>query len=499
MITELEFKSLASEGYNRIPLMAEAFADLETPLSLYLKLAHTKDGGKHSFLLESVVGGERFGRYSFIGLPARTLLRASGFGADARTEVVTDGQVVETAAGNPLDFIAEYQKRFKVALRPGLPRFCGVLAGYFGYDAVRYIEKKLESTCPPDTLGCPDILLLQCEELAVIDNLAGKLYLIVYADPAQPEAYTRAKKRLRDLKEQLKYSVSAPVVKATESHPAQRDFAKADYLAAVERAKELIAAGDFMQVQVGQRIHKRYTESPLSLYRALRSLNPSPYMYFYDFGDFHVVGASPEILVRQEKTEDGTKVTIRPLAGTRPRGATPEKDKAAEVELINDPKERAEHVMLIDLARNDIGRIAKTGSVKVTEAFVVERYSHVMHIVSNVEGILHDGMTSMDVLKATFPAGTLTGAPKVHAMEIIDQLEPTKRGLYGGACGYLSYAGDMDVAIAIRTGIIKNGTLYVQAAAGVVADSVPELEWKETEHKARALLRAAELVEEGLE
>ena len=367
MITELEFKSLASEGYNRIPLMVEAFADLETPLSLYLKLAHTKDGGKHSFLLESVVGGERFGRYSFIGLPARTLLRASGFGAEARTEVVTDGQVVETAAGNPLDFIAEYQKRFKVALRPGLPRFCGGLAGYFGYDAVRYIEKKLESTCPPDTLGCPDILLLQCEELAVIDNLSGKLYLIVYADPAQPEAYTRAKKRLRDLKEQLKYSVSAPVVKATESHPAQRDFAKADYLAAVERAKELIAAGDFMQVQVGQRIHKRYTESPLSLYRALRSLNPSPYMYYYHFGDFHVVGASPEILVRQESTPEGQKITIRPLAGTRPRGATPELDKAAEVELINDPKERAEHVMLVDLERNDLGRIAVPGTVEVNE------------------------------------------------------------------------------------------------------------------------------------
>ena len=499
MITELEFKSLAAQGYNRIPLMAEAFADLETPLSLYLKLAHSQGGGKHSFLLESVVGGERFGRYSFIGLPARTLLRASGFGADAKTEVVTDGVVVETASGNPLDFIAAYQKRFKVALRPGLPRFCGGLAGYFGYDAVRYIEKKLEATCPPDALGCPDILLLQCEELAVIDNLSGKLYLIVYANPAEPEAYAKGKKRLRELKEQLKYSVSAPVVKPSESHPAQRSFAKADYLAAVERAKELIAAGDFMQVQVGQRIHKRYTESPLSLYRALRSLNPSPYMYYYHFGDFHVVGASPEILVRQELTEEGTKVTIRPLAGTRPRGATPEKDKAAEVELVNDPKERAEHVMLIDLARNDIGRIAKTGTVKVTEAFVVERYSHVMHIVSNVEGILHDGMSSMDVLKATFPAGTLTGAPKVHAMELIDQLEPTKRGLYGGACGYLSYAGDMDVAIAIRTAVIKDGTLYVQAAAGVVADSVPELEWKETEHKARALLRAAELVEEGLE
>jgi GxxExxY protein len=293
--------------------------------------------------------------------------------------------------------------------------------------------------------------------------------------------------------------VSAPVVKPTQAHPPERSFAKADYLAAVERAKEMIAAGDFMQVQVGQRISKRYTESPLSLYRALRSLNPSPYMYYYHLGDFHVVGASPEILVRQENTGEGEqKITIRPLAGTRPRGASIELDKAAEVELINDPKERAEHVMLIDLARNDIGRIAKTGTVKVTEAFAVERYSHVMHIVSNVEGTLKDGMTAIDVLKATFPAGTLTGAPKVHAMELIDQLEPTKRGLYGGACGYISYAGDMDVAIAIRTGIVKDQMLHVQAAAGVVADSVPELEWKETEAKARALLRAAELVEEGL-
>jgi anthranilate synthase component 1 len=506
LITELEFKSLALQGYNRIPLIAEAFADLETPLSLYLKLAHGKGGGKLSFLLESVVGGERFGRYSFIGLPARTLLRASGFGEQATTEVVTDGQVVETDRGNPLDFIEGYQKRFKVALRPGLPRFCGGLAGYFGYDTVRYIERKLEKTCPPDTLHCPDILLLQCEELAVIDNLSGKLYLIVYVDPGRSEAYANGKKRLRELKDQLKYSVSAPTVKPSEGFPAEREFAKADYLKAVERAKELIAAGDFMQVQVGQRIRKRYTESPLSLYRALRSLNPSPYMYFYNFSgadaagsDFHVVGASPEILVRQESTPEGQKITIRPLAGTRPRGATPDVDKAVEAELLNDAKERAEHVMLIDLARNDIGRIAKTGTVKVSEAFAIERYSHVMHIVSNVEGVLKDGMSNMDVLRATFPAGTLSGAPKVHAMEVIDQLEPNKRGLYGGACGYLSYAGDMDVAIAIRTGIIKNQALYVQAAAGVVADSVPELEWKETEAKARALLRASELVEEGLE
>ena len=536
-MTETQFQALREQGFNRIPLMAQAFADLETPLSLYLKLARAPGASEpapYSFLLESVVGGERFGRYSFIGLPARTLLRASGFGAAARTEVVTDGVVVETSATNPLDFIAEYQGRFKVALQPGLPRFCGGLAGYFGYDAVRYIEKKLENSCPPDELNCPDILLLQTEELAVIDNLSGKLHLIVYVDPAEPTAFAKGQARLATLRAQLAQAVIAPAVKPTQSHQAVRDFAKADYIAAVERAKELIAGGDFMQVQVGQRIKKRYTESPLSLYRALRALNPSPYMYYYNFsgadgqgGDFHVVGASPEILVRQEQVDkapspgfarppeglpsfsgrrgerlDGVteqKVTIRPLAGTRPRGATPELYKAAEVELVGDPKERAEHVMLIDLARNDIGRIAQTGTVKVTDAFCVERYSHVMHIVSNVEGTLLDGMTSMDVLKATFPAGTLTGAPKVHAMELIDQLEPIKRGIYGGACGYLSYAGDMDVAIAIRTGIIKNQTLYVQAAAGVVADSVPELEWKETEVKARALLRASELVEEGLE
>ena len=493
MITQSEFNRLAAEGYNRIPLTAEAFADLETPLSLYLKLAYGPSGGKHSFLLESVVGGERFGRYSFIGLPARTLLRATGF----KTEVVTDGQVVETDEGNPLDFIAEYQKRFKVALRPGMPRFCGGLAGYFGYDAVRYIEPRLAGTVLPGGIDTPDILLLQCEELAVIDNLSGRLHLIVYADPGQPEAYVNAQRRLAQLADRLHDSVVAPTVKRGTAHPVERGFAKDDYIAAVLQAKEYIAAGDMMQVQIGQRLQKTFTESPLSLYRALRSLNPSPYMYFYDMGDFQIVGASPEILVRQEHTPEGDKVIIRPLAGTRPRGATPEEDKALEVELKADPKERAEHVMLIDLARNDIGRIAKTGSVKVTEAFVVERYSHVMHIVSNVEGLLKDGMTSLDVLRATFPAGTLTGAPKVRAMEIIDELEPVKRGIYGGACGYLSFAGDMDVAIAIRTGIVKDGKLYVQAAAGVVADSVPELEWKETEAKARALLRAAELVEEG--
>jgi anthranilate synthase component 1 len=500
-MTELEFKSLALQGFNRIPLIAEAFADLETPLSLYLKLARAQAdaavAGRNSFLLESVVGGERFGRYSFIGLPARTLLRSTGF----RTEVVTDGRVVETDDGNPIDFVAAYQRRFRVALRPGLPRFCGGLAGYFGYDAIRYIEPRLAASARArplaDPLGTPDVLLLQCEEVAVIDNLSGRLYLIVYADPGMPEAFATARRRLLELIDRLRASVGAPAVERATAEPVQRGFEKADFLAAVAKAKEYIAAGDLMQVQIGQRMTKRYAGSPLSLYRALRSLNPSPYMYFYDLGDFQIVGASPEILVRREASEGGDKVTIRPLAGTRPRGPTPELDRALEAELREDPKERAEHLMLIDLARNDIGRIARTGSVKVTEAFAIERYSHVMHIVSNVEGTLKDGMTNLDVLKATFPAGTLTGAPKIRAMELIDELEPVKRGVYGGACGYLSYAGDMDVAIAIRTGIVKGGALHVQASAGIVADSVPELEWKETEAKARALLRAAELVEEG--
>ncbi|MDO9192222.1 MAG: anthranilate synthase component I [Undibacterium sp.] len=495
-MTELEFKSLAAQGYNRIPMIAEAFADLETPLTLYLKLAQTQNAGKNTFLLESVMGGERFGRYSFIGLPASTLMRSYGM----RTEVLKNGVVVETAEGNPLDFIAEFQSRFKVALRPGLPRFCGGLAGYFGYDAVRYVEKRLANSAPKDDLGLPDIQLLLTEELAVIDNVSGKLYLIVYADTTQPEAWSKARQRLKDLRAMLRRSVDAPVTSASTRTDSIRDFDKADYLDAVAKAKEYIMAGDLMQVQIGQRIRKPYVDSPLSLYRALRSLNPSPYMYFYNFGDMQIIGASPEILVRNETLNDGNKkVTIRPLAGTRPRGATPERDAELAIELLADPKEIAEHVMLIDLARNDIGRIAQTGSVKVTDQMVIEKYSHVQHIVSNVEGILQANLSNLDVLKATFPAGTLSGAPKVRAMELIDQLEPTKRGIYGGACGYLSFGGEMDLAIAIRTGVLKDGMLYVQAAAGIVADSVPEMEWQETENKARAVLRAAEQVQDGLD
>ncbi|UTY56503.1 anthranilate synthase component I [Massilia sp. erpn] len=495
-MTELEFKSLAKEGYNRIPLIAEAFADLETPLTLYLKLAQIQNNGKNTFLLESVVGGERFGRYSFIGLPASTVLRTTG----NRTEVVKHGEVIETHEGNPLEFIESFQARFKVALRPGMPRFCGGLAGYFGYDTVRHIEKKLAHTQPKDDLGLPDIQLMVTEELAVIDNLSGKLYLIVYADTAQPESFSKARQRLKDLRALLRRGVDTPLTSASVRTEIIRDFKKEDYLAAVAKAHEYVMAGDLMQVQIGQRIRKPYVDSPLSLYRALRSLNPSPYMYFYNFGDMQIVGASPEILVRNETLPDGEKkVTLRPIAGTRPRGATPERDAELAEELLADPKEIAEHVMLIDLARNDLGRISDIGTVKVTDRLVIEKYSHVQHIVSNVEGKLKAGMSNLDVLRATFPAGTLTGAPKVRAMEVIDELEISKRGIYGGACGYLSFGGEMDVAIAIRTGVIKNGMLHVQAAAGIVADSIPEMEWQETENKARAVLRAAEQVQDGLD
>ncbi len=490
-MNEAEFKRLAAQGYNRIPLVLETFADLDTPLSIYLKLANVP----HTYLLESVVGGERFGRYSFIGLPARTLLRVFG----QRVEVLRDGAVVERFEGNPLDFIGAYQKRIRAAPLAGLPRFSGGLAGYFGYETVRYIESKLAAVQKPDPLGTPDIFLLQSEELVVVDNLKGKLSLIVHADPADGDAYARARARVRELLLSLRAPITPPLQRASAPTATTTNFAKPDYLAAVARAKQYIFDGDVMQVQIGQRIAKPFTDSPLALYRALRSLNPSPYMYYYDFGEFHVVGASPEILVRQEHGERGTAVTIRPLAGTRPRGATPEADRVLAEELLGDPKEIAEHVMLIDLARNDIGRIAQIGTVRVPDQLVIERYSHVMHIVSNVEGLLKPGMSSLDVLRATFPAGTLSGAPKVRAMEIIDELEPEKRGIYGGAVGYLSYQGDMDLAIAIRTGVIKDGVLYAQAAAGIVADSVPESEWVETQNKARALLQAAEQVQAGLD
>ncbi|MFM7048966.1 MAG: anthranilate synthase component I family protein, partial [Polynucleobacter sp.] len=380
---------------------------------------------------------------------------------------------------NPLDFIDTYIKRFKVAPQPKLPRFCGGLAGYFAYDTVRYIEKRLAVHSLPDEIDVPDIQLMLTEELAVVDNVAGKIYFIVYVDPNDPGAYESGMKQLQSLQATLTVSIQMPEEQASKPHPEPiRKFKASDFEDAVRRTKEYILAGDCMQVVIGQRISRSFTEPPLQLYRSLRSLNPSPYMYFYDFGDLQIVGSSPEILVRQEKREGRKMVTIRPLAGTRRRGATPEEDAQLAKELLADPKEIAEHVMLIDLARNDVGRIAKTGSVKVTDSMVIEKYSHVQHIVSSVEGELKDNMSNMDVLRATFPAGTLSGAPKIRAMEIIDEMEITKRGIYGGAAGYLSFSGDMDVAIVIRTGVIKDGMLHSQAGAGVVADSDPSSEWK---------------------
>ena len=493
-----EFNVLAKQGFNRIPIVKEVLSDLETPLSLYVKLSQAF-GSKNTYLLESVLGGERFGRFSFIGLPAKTIIRTVGTPSAPINEVVTDGKVVEKNTDNPLDFVDTYFKRFKVAVQAGLPRFCGGLAGYFGYDTVRYIESRLAKHNLPDELGVPDIQLMLTEELAVIDNVAGKIYFIVYADPSMADGFEKAQSRLKELLACLDKPVNMPATLPSTKTDLFRKFKAADFENAVRKTKEYILAGDCMQVVIGQRISKPFTDSPLALYRALRSLNPSPYMYFYDFGDMQIVGSSPEILVRQEKLAAEKIVTIRPLAGTRPRGATPEEDERLAQELLADPKEIAEHVMLIDLARNDVGRIAKTGSVKVTDSMSIEKYSHVQHIVSSVEGHLLDNMSNMDVLRATFPAGTLSGAPKIRAMEIIDEMEIVKRGVYGGAVGYLSFSGDMDVAIAIRTGVIRDGVLHSQAGAGVVADSDPTAEWKETEAKARAVLTAAELVQGGLD
>ena len=487
-MTEAEFARLAQAGYNRVPVVLETFADLDTPLSIYLKLANRP----HTYLLESVVGGERFGRYSFIGLPAETRLEVRG---DVCAEFRGTQVVSERRVRDPLGFVADYLARFRVVQDASLPRFCGGLVGYFGYDTVRYVERRLAGVRKPDELGTPDILLLVSEEIAIVDNLSGKLTLVVYAEPGKPGAYQAARARLAQLLARLREPVEIPADTRGASQPAVSGFGQAAYHAAVERAKRYIFEGDIMQVVPSQRMVKPFRATPLALYRALRTINPSPYMYYFDMEEFQVVGASPEILARLE----GDIVTVRPIAGTRRRGATPAEDAELEKDLLADEKERAEHIMLVDLGRNDVGRVARTGSVRVTEQMVVERYSHVMHIVSNVEGRLKPGLNAVDVLRATFPAGTVSGAPKVRAMEIIDELEPVKRGIYAGAVGYLGFHGNMDVAIALRTAVVRNGTLYVQAGGGIVADSQPEAEWQETQSKARALLRAAEMAESGLD
>jgi anthranilate synthase component I len=490
-MTPQSFAALAQQGYNRIPVVCEVLADLDTPLSVYLKLAH----GPYSYLFESVHGGEKWGRYSIIGLPCRTQVRISGHQVEVRTE----GEIVESlTAEDPLAWVESFQQRYRAAEVEGLPRFNGGLVGYFSYDIIRYIEPKLAHCPNPDLLGMPDILLMVSDEVVVFDNLSGRMYVIVHVDPTQGGTLESAQQR----SDELIRAMRQPVPRLPHTSARQIDesdfisgFTEEGYKQAVERVKQYILEGDCMQVVISQRLSIPFEAPPLDLYRALRGLNPSPYMYFLDLGEFHIVGSSPEILTR---LEDGV-ITVRPIAGTRRRGYTEEEDRALEAELLADPKELAEHLMLIDLGRNDTGRVARIGSVSLTDKMIVERYSHVMHIVSNVTGELRDGMSAIDVLRATFPAGTVSGAPKIRAMEIIDQLEPVKRGVYSGAVGYLSWNGNMDTAIAIRTAVIQDKILHIQAGAGIVADSIPDLEWKETMNKGRAIFRAVAMAAAGLD
>ncbi|WP_251978409.1 anthranilate synthase component I [Salinicola avicenniae] len=496
MITQERFNELAQAGYNRIPVTREVLADLDTPLSTYLKLADAP----WTFLLESVQGGEKWGRYSIIGLPCRERIEVRGFTV---RHIVDGEQQGATEVEDPLAWIEQFHARFKVPDLDDQPRFDGGLVGYFGYDTIRYIEPRLRSAAAadkPDPIGVPDILLMVCDDLVVFDNLSGRLQLWTHADPQQVDAYANAVERLEVLELKLRSATFNTLSPGTgRADVGEEDFhasfSEQGYKDAVGRIKEYVLAGDLMQCVPSQRMSIPYQAPPLDLYRALRSLNPSPYMFFLNLDDHHVIGSSPEILTRLE----GEEVTVRPIAGTRHRGATAEEDKALEADLLGDPKEIAEHLMLIDLGRNDIGRISQTGTVEVTDNMSIERYSHVMHIVSNVTGKLRQGMSAMDVLRATFPAGTLSGAPKIRALEVIDELEPVKRGVYSGAVGYLSWHGNMDMAIAIRTAVLKDGELHVQAGGGIVADSDPDAEWHETLNKRRALFRAVAMAEKGLD
>ncbi|MGR9043770.1 MAG: anthranilate synthase component I [Gammaproteobacteria bacterium] len=491
-MTPEQFNQFARQGYNRIPVSREILADLDTPLSTYMKLAD----GPYSYLFESVHGGEQWGRYSIIGMPCQTVIKVHG----NQIQVETKGKRLETLDHqNPLAWIESFKQRYRVPDLKGVPRFNGGLVGYFGYETIGYIEPRLKSTGKPDPLGNPDILLMVSEEMLVFDNLSGKMLLLTHADPEQDNAYDNAVASLQDLAARLREQKARP---ETQKAPKQVDeshfvsgFTQQGFEDAVLKAKDYIVDGDIMQVVLSQRLSIPYSASPLNLYRALRCLNPSPYMYYLNLEDFHIVGSSPEILVR---LEDDT-ITVRPIAGTRPRGATHEQDIELEQELLADPKELAEHLMLIDLGRNDAGRVSRIGSVQLTDKMIVERYSHVMHIVSNVTGQLQEGKNAFDVLAATFPAGTVSGAPKIRAMEIIDELEPVKRGVYSGAVGYIAWSGNLDTAIAIRTAVIKDQVLHIQAGAGIVYDSVPRNEWDETMNKGRAIFRAVSMAEAGLE
>jgi anthranilate synthase component 1 len=490
-MTPEQFLSYAREGYNRIPITREVLADLDTPLSAYLKLADAP----YSYLFESIQGGEQWGRYSIIGLPCRTIISVRG----QQIAIERDGKLDETLeVEDPLNWIRDFAACYRVPDIKGLPRFTGGLVGYFGYETIHYIEPQLRSE-KPDPIGAPDILLMVSEDVLVFDNLKGRLLVLTHADPAETNAYERAQAHLDDIIRELRQNrlpVSTPApARAVEEADFVSGFTQEGFESGVRRIKDYIVDGDVMQVVLSQRMSIPFAAPPLDLYRALRCLNPSPYMFHLNLRDFHIVGSSPEILVRLEDNA----VTVRPIAGTRRRGRTPEEDLAFERDLLSDPKEVAEHLMLIDLGRNDAGRVSETGSVRVTDKMIIERYSHVMHIVSNVTGRLTEGRDAFDVLRATFPAGTVSGAPKIRAMEIIAELEPVKRGIYSGAVGYVGWSGNLDTAIAIRTAVIKDGTLHIQAGAGVVHDSIPLNEWEETLNKGRAVFRAVAMAEAGLE
>ncbi|AVH15268.1 anthranilate synthase component I [Acinetobacter indicus] len=495
MTTQAQYQQLQAAGYNLIPVYRQRLADTETPLSVFARLKEHEQ----AYLFESVEGGENWARYSIIGLGESTVFSCNEGQLTIRQ---ANGELLQQPCSDPFQFIRDFQAQFKVPTQadlPALPSFTGGLVGYFGYDAVRYIEPRLNNIPDADPVGLPDIWMMLSKTVIVFDNLKDTLFLIVHADSNDADAYQKAQAQL-DALEQL---LATPVNLQAQTHTAPHFESLTghdNFIASVEKVKEYIRAGDVMQVVPGHRMVSDFDGEPLQVYRALRHLNPSPYLFLVqgrtldNNTPFHIVGSSPEILSR---LENGI-ATVRPLAGTRPRGKTKEEDLALEKDLLSDEKEIAEHLMLIDLGRNDVGRVSKIGKVQVTDQMVIERYSHVMHIVSNVQGEVRDDVDALDVFKATFPAGTLSGAPKIRAMEIIDEVEPVKRGIFGGAVGYLGWHGEMDMSIAIRTCVIRENKVYVQAGAGLVADSNPESEWNETQIKARAVIKAVELSSNGL-
>jgi anthranilate synthase component I len=488
-----QFEALARQG-NQIPVLREVMADLETPLSLFRKI----DDGRTAFLLESVQGGEKWARYSFLGVGARAIFRAFG----SHVEWVEKGETerIDTG-GDPLEVLRDRLRAYDTAQPEDftLPRFIGGAVGMVGYDWVRFVEDIPDTN--PDKVGLPDAFFIVPEYVVVYDNVRHTALIVVHAEVGPgadlTAAYSNAMKQIDAMLDRIRTPLEVePRVPAIHAPmEVERSMSESAYHDIVKRAKEYIEAGDIFQVVLAQQFQLPMQVEPFSIYRHLRSINPSPYMFFIRMEDAALVGSSPEILVRLE----GERIDVRPIAGTRWRGETPEEDKQLEVDLLEDPKERAEHLMLVDLGRNDAGRVAQTGSVKVDEYAIVERYSHVMHIVSNVHGKLKPDLDWLDVLRATFPAGTLSGAPKVRAMEIIDELETVRRGFFGGCAGYLDFSGNMDMAITIRTLVAKDGKLTLQAGAGVVADSDPAYEFEETVNKARAVLMAIDLAREGMD